>query len=128
MKITTICKYVDQPMILNKLDKKMPALLIGTGGAFGVVNSVKSAQKDKKTAKQKFAQNVIIISSTIGASLLGTRGLKINGKKIVKGLMERVPLQIHCNNHTKKRKSHCQSDRIYHYEPNEFLSNYLLSH
>lgn len=92
MKITTICKYVDQPMILNKLDKKMPALLIGTGGAFGVVNSVKSAQKDKKTAKQKFAQNVIIISSTIGASLLGTRGLKINGKKIFKGLMERVPL------------------------------------
>ena len=81
MKITTICKYVDQPIILNKLDKKMPVLLIGTGGAFGVVNSVKSAQKDKKTAKQKFAQNVIIISSTIGASLLGTRGLKINGKK-----------------------------------------------
>ena len=79
MKITTICKYVDQPMILNKLDKKMPALLIGTGGVFGVVKSVKSAQKDKKTAKQKFAQNVKIISSTIGASLMGTRCLKIIG-------------------------------------------------
>ena len=88
MKISTLCKYVDQPMILNKLDQKMPALLIGAGGAYGVVDSFRNAKKDKKHAKQKFVQNAIVISSTIGASLLGTRGLKIGGKKIFNGLME----------------------------------------
>lgn len=93
MKISTIGKYVDQPIILNKLDKNMPALLIGAGGAFGVINSIKQPKEGKKHIKQNFLQNGIIISSTIGASLLGTRGLKIGGKKIFNGLMERVPLK-----------------------------------
>lgn len=90
MKISTICKYVDQPMILNKLDQKMPSLLIGAGGAYGLVDSFKHAKKDKKHSKKRFIQNAIVISSTIGASLLGTRGLKIGNKKIFNGLMERV--------------------------------------
>lgn len=90
MKISTICKYVDQPMILNKLDQKMPALLIGAGGTYGLVDSLKHSKKDRKHAKEKFIQNAVVISSTIGASLLGTRGLKIGGKKIFNGLMERV--------------------------------------
>mgnify|MGYP000044803213 FL=1 len=90
MKISTICKYVDQPMILNKLDQKMPALLIGAGGTYGLADSLRHSKKDRKHAKEKFVQNAIVISSTIGASLLGTRGLKIGGKKIFNGLMERV--------------------------------------
>ena len=90
MKISTICKYVDQPMILNKLAQKMPALLIGAGGTYGLVDSLKHSKKDRKHAKEKFIQNTVVISSTIGASLLGTRGLKIGGKKIFNGLMERV--------------------------------------
>ena len=31
------------------------------------------------------------------------------------------------NNHTKSHKLHYQSERIYHYELNEFSSNYLQS-
>ena len=87
MKISTICKYVDQPMILNKLDQKMPLLLIGAGSAYGIADSFRKS--DEK--KHKNLKNAIVISSTIGASLLGTRGLKIGGKKIFNGLMERVP-------------------------------------
>ena len=90
MKLATICKYVDQPMVLNKLDQKMPALLIGAGGAYGIADSLKHSSKDKNHVKQRFIKNAIVISSTIGASLLGTRGLKIGGKKILGGLMERV--------------------------------------
>lgn len=94
MKISTIAKYVDQPMILNKLHKNMPALLIGAGGTFGVVDSYLHAQKHKNRGeKTHFVKNMIIISSTIGASLLGTRGLKAGGKKIFNGLMENVPLK-----------------------------------
>lgn len=90
MKISTLCKYVDQPMILNKLDQKMPAILIGAGGIYGVADSVYYCKKYKKSSKKKFIQNAIVISSTILASLIGTRGLKIGGKKIFNGLMERV--------------------------------------
>ena len=90
MIISTLCKYIDQPMILNKLDQKMPAILIGAGAGYGLADSLKHTKKDKKHGKQKFIKNVIVISSTIGASLLGTRGLKIGGQKIFNGLMERV--------------------------------------
>ena len=90
MKISTLCKYVDQPMILNKLDQKMPALLIGAGGSYGVLNTIKHNKKDKFEREQKLIQNAIVISSTIIASLIGTRGLKIGNKKIINGLMERI--------------------------------------
>lgn len=93
MKLSTICKYVDQPMILNKLDKKMPALLIGAGTTFAVVDSFRHFKKNKEKPKQKFFKNSIVIASTIGASLIGTRGLKIGNKKIINGLMESVPLK-----------------------------------
>ena len=89
MKISTIGKYIDQPMILNKLDKSMPALLIGAGGGFGIYDSLVHFKKTKDK-KQKFYKNMIVIFSTIVASLLGTRGLKVGGKKIFGGLMERV--------------------------------------
>ena len=90
MKISTLCKYVDQPMILNKLDQKMPAILIGAGGSFGVWDSFRASEKDKANGHKKFLKNAIVISSTIAASLIGTRGMKIGGKKIFSGLMERV--------------------------------------
>ncbi len=91
MKISTVAKFIDQPMVLNKLDKNMPALLIGAGGGFGIYDSLKKS-KATKDKKQKFYKNTIVISSTIAASLLGTRGLSIGGKKIFKGLMERTHL------------------------------------
>ncbi len=86
MKISTIAKYVDQPMVLNKLDKTMPALLIGIGSGYGLIDTFTSKHDEDK--QKKFVKNSIIIASTIVASLIGTRGLKIGGKKIIKGLME----------------------------------------
>lgn len=90
MKISTIAKYIDQPIILNKLDKKMPVFLVGAGGTYGLVDTFKSKEKEGKT--KKFLKNGIIITSTITASLIGTRGLKIGEKNFFKGLMEKTPL------------------------------------
>lgn len=53
MKLATIAKYVDQPMILNKLDNKMPKLLILAGGTLGVADSIKTAKKDKKKCQEE---------------------------------------------------------------------------
>lgn len=92
MKISSFCKYIDQPIILNKLDKHMPSLLIGAGSLYGIENSLNN-KKSHEDRKDKFIKNSIVISSTIVASLLGTRGLKIGNKKIFSGLMERIPLE-----------------------------------
>ena len=94
MKVSTIAKYVDQPMILNKLHKNMPLILIGAGGTFGAFDYFHHSKKyGKKAEKHHLLKNIIVISSTIAASLIGTRGLKIGSKKLFKGLMENIPLK-----------------------------------
>ena len=90
MRIQTIAKFVDQPVILNKLQQKMPSLLIGTGTAYGLYDTF--AHSEGKSKLRRGIKNAIIISSTITASLVGARGLKLNGKKIINGLMENTPL------------------------------------
>jgi hypothetical protein len=76
MRISTLASFIDQPVITSKLHKAMPALLIGGGVLFGVLDS---RGKDK-TEKTKSA---IVIASTILATLLGTRYLKIKGKPLL---------------------------------------------
>ena len=69
----------------------MPAMLVGAGCGYGVYDAVKNKKNNNKA--EKFIKNGIVISGTIGASLLGTRGLKIGNKKILNGLMERIPVK-----------------------------------
>ena len=90
MQIQTIAKFVDQPIILNKLQQKMPRVLIGTGAAFGLYDTFKPSRKENRF--RQGIKNAIIISSTVTASLVGARGLAIGGKKIIKGLMEYTPV------------------------------------
>lgn len=60
MKLATIAKYVDQPMILNKLDNKMPKLLILAGGTLGVADSIKTAKKDKKMPRRSLYKMLLL--------------------------------------------------------------------
>ena len=92
MNISTIAKYVDQPVVLNSLQKKMPALLIGGGAAFGAYDTYKHS-KGKHPDKKRALKSFIVIGTTIAASLIGARGLKIGGKQIFNGLMENKPLK-----------------------------------
>ena len=88
MKISSIGKFIDQPLIVNSLQRKMPAILIGSATAFGVYDTFKKPKEERKTAA---AKNAITLAVTVAASLLGTRGLKVKGKRIIPGLMENVP-------------------------------------
>lgn len=113
MKLGTFAKYVDQPIILNKLHRHMPVLLIGAGGAFGVVDSFKYSKKHKSSPDRNyFLKNMIVISSTIGASLVGTRGLKLGSKKIFNGLMENTPLEQIQKLQTKAVKNYLTNVKI----------------
>lgn len=86
MKLNSLAKYVDQPIVLNSLQKKMPAMLIGGAAAFGIYDTLRIKEKEKR--KTQTAKNAIIMTATIAASLIGTRGLKLNNKQVIKGLME----------------------------------------
>ena len=77
MRLSSIGKCVDQPLILNKLEKKMPALLIGAGSAYGIFDTYRSSRHQPRNKKAKIAlKNAIIITTTIAASLAGAKGLK----------------------------------------------------
>ena len=88
MKISSIGKFIDQPLIVNSLQRKMPVILIGSAAAFGAVDTLRKPKEERKTAATK---NAITLAVTVAASLLGTRGLKVKGKRIIPGLMENVP-------------------------------------
>ena len=99
MNISTLGRCIDQPLVLCKLHKKMPALLIASGVGFGIYDTCKDTQRCDR--KVKLIKNTIIIASTISASLLGARGLnikpfsfgfwgknyKFSGKKIIPPLL-----------------------------------------
>ena len=82
MRLYSIGKCVDQPLILNKLEKKMPALLIGAGSLYGIFDTYRSSKNKSDNKRKKIAlKNAIIIASTITASLAGAKGVKTKAIK-----------------------------------------------
>ena len=90
MNIKSLARSIDQPLFLNKLQKKMPFFLISAAAGYGIYDTCKfSGNKDKKTRKNYALKNFIIISTTAASSLIGANGLKIRGKKIFPSLIEK---------------------------------------
>lgn len=84
MKIQSLAKYIDQPIIINNIQKAFPSILIGSAVAGGMAATAKAPEHKKKEAAIK---STIILSSTVLASLVAARGLKIGNRKLLKGLM-----------------------------------------
>lgn len=83
MKIQTIAKYIDQPLLVNKLNNQIPKLLIASGTGIAVYDAYK--HKDKK---HKFVKNAIIASSIIGATLLSIKKFNLIDAKPVKEIIK----------------------------------------
>ena len=83
--INIIGKWLDQPVLLNKMSDKIPYVLTAGGVAYGAYDTYKAPEKERKNT---FIKNTMVLSLTIISSLIATRG-KIFGKKLFKeGLME----------------------------------------
>lgn len=102
MNLTAIGRCIDQPILINKLQRKMPALLIGSGSVYGVYDTNKASKgKEPKKKKQIALKNAIIISSTIAASLAGAYGIKIAGKQIIPQLLPMSSIKTILENNKK---------------------------
>ena len=77
MNIKSIAQYVDQPLVLNKIEKRMPVLLVGAGCVYGIYDTYKSVKNKSNNKKKKIVlKNSIITAAAIAASWIGARGIK----------------------------------------------------
>ena len=94
MKISTLARFVDQPILLNKLHKRIPSLLIGAGAIYGAYDTYKHSKgKDSRRVKNTIVKNSIIIASTAASSLAAANGLKLFGKQIIPQLIHQPSLK-----------------------------------
>lgn len=65
-------KYLDQPRLVSKFSKAVPAILVGTGCAY-TYNHVSKSPEDKKM--NEFIKTSCVLTGTIASALIATRGL-----------------------------------------------------
>ena len=83
MKIKAFTKYIDQPLLINKLNKQMPKLLVGAGTAIAVGDAIKHRDE-----KDRFVKNAIIATSIIGTTLIATKKFNLIDIKPVKEIVQ----------------------------------------
>lgn len=94
-KLSVLGKYLDQPQLVGRFYKSIPAILIA-GGGLCLLNQVNKSPKKEK--RKEFIKTVSVLTGTIGSALLATRGVKpfkIGSKtfKGFEGLSERIDLK-----------------------------------
>lgn len=68
MKVQIIAKYVDQPLLINKLNNQVPKLLTASGAAIAGYDAIKH-----KNDEHRLVKNTIISAFIIGATLTGIK-------------------------------------------------------
>jgi len=91
-KLNIIGKYLDQPALVKKLYNTVPLVLSAGAAAYGLYDTYKSPEKDRKN---RLIQNFSVLTFTVTSALIATRGLKIKGKEIFEGLIELPHLHKH---------------------------------
>lgn len=82
--VKLIGRFLDQPMLVSKLSNQVPKVLVASAALVGA-RSVLSAPKDE--IKNSIIKNLSVLTFTVASSLIAVRGLKLNGKTIISGLI-----------------------------------------
>lgn len=80
MKISSIGKFLDQPLLSNSLSRKMPLILASSAAAFGIKDTLEQ-QKDER--KKRAVKNAIILGTITLSSVLASRFIKIKGESLL---------------------------------------------
>lgn len=89
-----IGKYLDQPILVKKISRAVPTVLLGSAG-FITLKHLRQTEKSER--KDEFIRNIAVLTGTVISALLATRGLKpikIGNLKIkgFEGLSEQVSM------------------------------------
>lgn len=80
MKISSLAKFLDQPLLNNYISRTMPTLLCTSACIFGIKDTLSKPQNERvKFAKKNFVVLGIITATTLMSISL----VKINGKKLI---------------------------------------------
>lgn len=80
--LSRIGKYLDQPRLINGLNRSMPLLLIGGAGFVLAKHTIESNNRPKT-----FTKDAMTLFGVVGSSLVAVKGLKAGNKQIFKGLI-----------------------------------------
>ncbi len=83
MKITSITKFLDQPLLSSKLGEKMPLLMSSTALLFATKDIF---EKPKDERKKSAIKNIIIMACICSSTILGCKFIRINGEKLINNL------------------------------------------
>lgn len=70
--LSIVGKYLDQPRLVGKFSKTVPALLVAGGAAFAYKHLKSTPEQNRK---KELIKSVAVLSGTIGSALVATRGL-----------------------------------------------------
>lgn len=119
-------KYLDQPKLVEKFSKTIPAIMIAGGAGFAWHNANKAPEKEKKKTLTK---DVIVIATTIAAALAAP---KIASKLVKRGRHHHgahvhIPKVETPHVHTHKAHEHCEHHHHEHHEHDHIktLSEFL---
>lgn len=100
--LTVLGKYLDQPRLVNKFSRAVPAILIGGGAIYGTEHVYHS---QKESRKKEFVKSVFVLTGTIASALVASRGIrpiKLNGKIIFRGVKGLSHEHSHSHGHEHK--------------------------
>ena len=83
MKISSVGKFLDQPLLSNALGRKMPLILTGAALAYGIKDTL---AQPKEARKKRAVKNVAILGTITASSLLGANFIKIKGEKLIENI------------------------------------------
>lgn len=83
MKPVSIGRFLDQHVLSNTLSRKMPLILSTAALAYGIKDTLSGPKEERK---KRALRNTAILGSITGASLLGAKFIKINGKSLIEAI------------------------------------------
>ncbi len=83
MKLSSVGKFLDQPLISNTLARKMPLILGATALCYGIKDTLSQPTENRRN---QGIRNAIILGSITISSVLASKFIKIKGEKLIETL------------------------------------------
>ncbi len=83
--LSTFGKYIDQPAIIKGLSNIVPATSSIVALSYTAYDTYKAPKEEKK---KRAVKDLLITGFALASAFIATKGLKIGGRKIIKGISE----------------------------------------